>query len=158
MKKMYKYTFIFEPKIPCRRAVWTLGPSFEQASQRFIKQCFKLKHMSLMVLKKRIFGYLFVYFYCSNPGTSELGPIWILGPAFEQTWLRTTRQCYIPNYKHLSKVVLKKKRIFNVIFFSMYFYGSNQKSLGQGHFEPRCKIILKSMHKCTSYGPDKLNI
>ena len=27
-------------------------------------------------------------------------------------------------------------------------------SLGQ----QLCKIILKSMHKCTSYGPDKLNI
>ena len=31
-------------------------------------------------------------------------------------------QCYIPNFKHLSKVVLKK-RIFE--YFAMYFYGSN---------------------------------
>ena len=24
--------------------------------------------------------------------------------------------------------------------------------------QQKCKIILKSMHKCTSYGPDRLNI
>ena len=36
------------------------------------------------------------------------------------------------------------------------------KHILKGTFLPRgqqlCKIILKSMHKCTSYGPDKLNV
>ena len=33
---------------------------------------------------------------------------------------------------------------------------SNGTSSSQG--PQLCKIILKSMHKCTSYAPDKLNI
>ena len=36
------------------------------------------------------------------------------------------------------------------------------KNVSNGISPPRgqqmCKIILKSMHKCTSYGPDKLNV
>ena len=43
---------------------------------------------------------------------------------------------------------------------------SKKKNSGEGKRERErereeqqlCKIILKSMHKCTSYGPDKLNI
>ena len=35
------------------------------------------------------------------------------------------------------------------------------KNVSNGSFPPRwqqlCKIILKSVHKCTSYGADKLN-
>ena len=35
------------------------------------------------------------------------------------------------------------------------------KNVSNGTFTPQgqqlCRIILKSMHKCTSYGPDKLN-
>ena len=34
------------------------------------------------------------------------------------SWSSTTRQCYIPNIKHLSTVVLKKK---SFEYFSMYF-------------------------------------
>ena len=45
----------------------------------------------------------------------------------------TTRQCYIPNFKHLSQVVIKKK-IFEK--FSMYFYGSNLGPLARGHLGP----------------------
>ena len=37
-----------------------------------------------------------------------------------------------------------------------------EKNVSNGTSPPQgqqlCKIILKSMHKCTSYGPDKLNI
>ena len=37
-----------------------------------------------------------------------------------------------------------------------------EKNVSNGISPPReqqlCKIILKSMHKCTSYGPDKFNI
>ena len=37
-----------------------------------------------------------------------------------------------------------------------------RKNLSNGNSPPRgqqlCKIILKSMYKCTSYGPDKMTI
>ena len=65
---------------------------------------------------------LHMYFYAANPGARGIRPFWTLRPWFEQTWLRTTRQCYIPNFKHLRQVVLKKK-IFE--YFSMYFYDLN---------------------------------
>ena len=38
----------------------------------------------------------------------------------------------------------------------------SEKSVSNGTFPPQgqrlCKMILKFMHKCTCYGPDKLNI
>ena len=41
-------------------------------------------------------------------------------------------------------------------------FNLHKKSVSDGTSPPReqqlYKIILKSMHKCTSYGPDKLNI
>ena len=64
----------------------------------------------------------FMHFYGLNLGPPATGSSWNLGPSFEQTWCRTTRQCYILNFKHLSQVVLKKK-IFE--YFAMYFYGLN---------------------------------
>ena len=70
------------------------------------------------VVRKKIFEYFSMYFYGLNLGPCWLGPSWTLWPSFEETWQRTTRQCYIPNFKHLSQVVLKKK-IFE--YFSMYF-------------------------------------
>ena len=77
--------------------------------------------LSQVVLRK-IFEYFSMYFYGLNLGPPCLGPSWTLCPSFEETWLRTTRQCYIPNVKNLSQVVLKKKILE---YFSMYFYGLN---------------------------------
>ena len=34
-------------------------------------------------------------------------------------------QCYIPNFKHLSKMVLSKKFFFIYVYFSMYFHVRN---------------------------------
>ena len=68
--------------------------------------------------EEEVFLIFFMYFYGLNLGPPGTGPSWILGPLFEQNWLKTTRQSYIPNFKHLSQVVLKKK-IFE--YFSMYF-------------------------------------
>ena len=48
--------------------------------------------LSQVVLKK-IFEYFSMYFYGLNLGPCWLGPSWTLGPSFEQTWQRTTRQC-----------------------------------------------------------------
>ena len=59
---------------------------------------------------------------------------------------------------------LKKK-----IFFLFFFWGGGGGGVA-GRTDPNqfanyppqgcqlCKIILKSMHKCTCYGPDELNI
>ena len=76
------------------------------------------KHLSQMVLKKKIFR---------TPGP---GPSLTLGPSFEQAWLRSIRRCYIPNSKHLSEAVLDKK-----IFKYISFLNSRPLPL-QGHFKP----------------------
>ena len=78
------------------------------------------KHLSRVVLKKKIFEYFTMHFYGSNLGHPGPGPSWTLGPSFEQTTKRTTRQCYIPYFKHLSQVVLKK----DLEYISMH-YGMN---------------------------------
>ena len=70
------------------------------------------------------FVLIFLYvFLRSEPKTPLPGAI--LGPGIfirKQTWLRTTKQCYIPKFKHLSQEVLMKKTFK---YFSMYFYGLN---------------------------------
>ena len=64
---------------------------------------------------------------------SGAGPSWNLGLSIEQTWERTTRQCYIPNFNNLNQVVLKKK-ILNIFY---VLYGSNVGHLARGHFGSR---------------------
>ena len=66
------------------------------------------KHLSQVVLKQ-IFFILPMYCYASNPGAPGIRQFWTLGPWFEQTWYRTTKQCLIPNFKHQRQVVLKEK-------------------------------------------------
>ena len=70
-----------------------------------------------------------MYFFDLNLGPPGAGPSWNLGPSFEQTWRRTTTQCNIPNFKHLSQVVLKKK-FFE--YFYKYFDYLNIASPGAG--------------------------
>ena len=57
-------------------------------------------------------------FYGSNPKD----PFRTLGPLFKHTMFRTTRQCYIPNFKQSSLEVFK------------YILPSNTRSLGKDHF------------------------
>ena len=91
------------------------------------------KHLSQTVLKKKLFEYFSMYFHDLNIGPPGAGLSWTLGLSFEQTWQRTTRQCYLLNFKHLSQVVLKEK-FFE--YFSMYFYGSNLQPLARSHLGP----------------------
>ena len=51
---------------------------------------------------------LSMHIYGSNLGPFCAGPSWTLGPWFEQIWLRTTRQCYVSNFKDMSQAVLEK--------------------------------------------------
>ena len=63
--------------------------------------------------------YFFMYFFYSNLEPPGAGPSWIQGPLFEQTCKGPLdMQCNIPNFKYLSKVVLKKKIFY---FFSYVF-------------------------------------
>ena len=73
-----------------------------------------------------IFYYVFLWFELRTPWR---GPSRTFGPLYRQTWLRTTRRCFISNFKHPSQAVLKKK-IF--VYFSMYFYGLNLEPSGAG--------------------------
>ena len=61
-----------------------------------------------------------MYFYGLNLGPPGAGPSCTLGLSFELTWYRTTRQCYIPNFMHLSQVVLKKKIFYIFLCSSMF--------------------------------------
>ena len=58
-------------------------------------------------------------------------PYFFPGTSFDQTWLRTTRHCYTPNFKHLSKGSLKK---IIVAYFSMDFYRSHLGPTWKGLF------------------------
>ena len=40
------------------------------------------------VVLKKIFEYFSMYFYGLNLGPPCLGPSWILGPSFEETWYK----------------------------------------------------------------------
>ena len=49
-----------------------------------------------------------IVFLWFKPRTPWGGAILDLGPLFEQTWLRTISQSYIPNFKHLSPAVWRR--------------------------------------------------
>ena len=69
-------------------------------------------------------------FFCgSNLGPLARGHLGTWNLHLKKTWLKASRQCYIPNFKHLGQVVMKK----NFEYISMYFYGSN---LGNPAEEP----------------------
>ena len=66
-------------------------------------------------------------FKSSNPKPSAAELFWYLRPPFEQTQKSSTMQSTIPNFKHLSQVVLKQKIFF---ILPMYFYASNPGAPG----------------------------
>ena len=74
-----------------------------------------------------------------------------------------------PNFKIEKKIFLRGGRRTGVGEGDLYWtpvtltYNLRErKNVSNGTCPPQgqqlCKIILKSMHKCTSYGPEKLNI
>ena len=66
-----------------------------------------VKHLMQVVLKENIFNSFAMYCYASNTQPSGIGPFWTPGSSFYQSLLRTTKQYFIPNFQHLSQVVLK---------------------------------------------------
>ena len=72
----------------------------------------------------RIFFYVFLLF---EPWTPVAGASWTL-------W--STSQCYIPNFKHLSQVVLKKKILEYFFYVFMYFNGSKLGPPSRGQLGP----------------------
>ena len=77
-------------------------------------------------------------FYGSKTKTSVAEQFWILGPSFDTS--KSSRHCFIPYFKYLSQVVLKKK-LFE--YFSMYLYGSSPRPIGRRHFSPRGHHLQK---------------
>ena len=51
----------------------------------------------------------FEVYFIFEPKTPAAGPFWTPGPPFEQTWYRSTRQCYVPNIKGFRGDVVKSK-------------------------------------------------
>ena len=104
---------------------------------RSTRQCYipYFKHLGRVVRKKKNLEYITKHLYGSNLGPSGAGPSWTLVPWFEQTWYKITWQCYIPNFKHLSQVVLEK--ILKYISFL------NPRPPSQGHFRPQGHYLYK---------------
>ena len=79
----------------------------------------------------RVFFFILpMYFYASNPGAPGVRPLWTLEPWFEQTWQKTTRQCYKPNFNIWGKWFWRR----DFWIFSTYFYDSNLGLSGAGPF------------------------
>ena len=102
----------------CQRYSGTLTPTAPTAIRlwetfTFFRQCYipNFKHLGVEVLKRRFlmfFLLLFISFLYTHTRTSCGEPLWTQSSSVEQTWQSTTRQCYIPTFKHLSQAVLKK--------------------------------------------------
>ena len=75
-----------------------------------------------------------MYFYGSKPGPHEEKLFWTLGPLFELTWFKTTRQSYSPNFKQLSLEVLEKK------IFKLFFYYLPQSPASSPILDPGAAI------------------
>ena len=88
-----------------------------------------------MVRKKKILEYTTKHLYGSNRGPSGARPSWTLVPCFEPTWYKITWQCYIPNIKHLSQVVLE-----NILKYISFL---NPRPPSQGHFRPQGHYLYK---------------
>ena len=73
-------------------------------------------------------------FKSSNPKASAAQLFGILRPPFEQTSKNSAMQCRIPNFKHLSEVVLKQKIVFISSYVLLMF--EHRTPLVWGHFGP----------------------
>ena len=66
-------------------------------------------YLSQQVLKKKLSEYFSMYFYDLNLGSPGAGPSWTLGPSLNKRGKGPLGNAILPNVKHLSQVVLKKK-------------------------------------------------
>ena len=72
MKKVFEYfsMYFYDLNLGPHGAgpSWTLGPSFEETREKTTSRCYLLnfKHLSQVVLKKKMFEYFSMYFYGSN--------------------------------------------------------------------------------------------
>ena len=114
------------------------------------------------------------------PGQARLWPFWPLFNPYDldlqPTWKNVSNGTSPPRGQQVCKIILKSMHKctsygpdkLNIWPFWSLFdpcdldLQPTWKNVSNGTSPPRgqqaCKIILKSMHKCTSYGPDKLNI
>ena len=67
------------------------------------------KHPSQLVLKKKVFEYFISISMVLTLDPLARGHLGTWDLHLNKLGKKTTRQCYIPNFKHLSQVVQKKK-------------------------------------------------
>ena len=101
------------------------GASHEQTPSKSTRRCCipNIKALRLPVSEKKNFedGLLCSYVpTCDLRGRTSFAP----GASDEQTWLRSTRRCYIPNIKALALTVWDKK-IFKDFLIYLYVQSEN---------------------------------
>ena len=102
--KYFQYNFIFSVLSPLGKR---RGPSFEQTWIPSTEEFFvgRLIEIDPVVLEKKILKY-FQY----NITFSPLYPLGKRrGPSFEQTWIPSTQECFVPSLVEIGPVVLGKK-------------------------------------------------
>lgn len=93
---------------------------------------------------------------------------WILGPIFERTWLRTTKQCYIINFKQLSREFLTGKILKYIWLWNaksphtssagrVWTLGHHSNTFGWGPQNNACQAKDKHL-SCLDYEKDFLYI
>ena len=83
------------------------GPAFEQTLTPYTPGCFvpSLVEIGVVVFEKKIFKNfnIILHFHYYLPFGKERGP------AFEQTWIPSTKGCFVPSLVEIGLVVLEKK-------------------------------------------------
>ena len=79
-------------------------------------------------------GFFVSMFQLVTPGVR---PVLTPGISYEQTWLRSTRRCYIPNIKDLALTVWDKKIFKN---FLLYLYVKSETPKHRINFHSRAII------------------
>ena len=92
--------------------------------------------LSQAVLEKKILKYISFL----NPRPPAAGPFRTPGPPFEQTWLRSIRQCYIPNIKALGLVVSEEMLFKAIVDDARWTTHDGHWPMAIAHPEPMAQV------------------
>ena len=88
----------------------------------------EIKILNIVLLKKKIFEYFFMYFCGLN-----LGP-WTLEPLFEQTWKTTIRHAMLHTKCQASEQSVSETEEFLVFFYVFLWFETEPSSSGEEGF------------------------
>ena len=71
-----------------------------------------------------------------NNKTPAAGPFWAQWPLFEQTWLRSVRQCYIPNIKAQGLAVSEEMSFEVIVDDGRYSTHDGRRTLADANSSP----------------------